>query len=419
MASSRKRFTSDQVIAFFRGAESSDEEDDGAEETFSEYIGVDLSCLQGDESPQAVTDDEDAGAVGVRTLISLPAQEDMDVERPEMSESKRSDGNGDSGDNGSDIEEYGRQYDQGEASNINPEVGDDDYSAAEHSIEHKDHQADGRAQSDNMPPGDHMDPYEASDTTDDSSDESHQASISEAERDEDNDLDICDRLDSDTESDSPGMSTAGYRGRGRARGRGGRGERGRRRVSGRRGRGQTGRQPASGQGTRGGRGRGRGSSTRRSYLEFIPTTAKPISERDEGFTSWISFEPIREPGPHLPEPTSADQQYSPLELFRLFITDDLLDHFVEATKAYAETQKLRKRLMYMRFTKSELSRDEMFRYLGVYLLLSLSSSRNYKKAWNKKSSQVRQCCKCVTTKQEKINCELLFMFFRLSFIFIP
>ena len=100
MASSRKRFTSDQVITFFRGAESSDEEDDGAEETFSEYIGVDLSCLQGDESPQAVTDDEDAGAVGVRTLISLPAQEDMDVERPEMSESKRSDGNGDSGDNG-------------------------------------------------------------------------------------------------------------------------------------------------------------------------------------------------------------------------------------------------------------------------------------------------------------------------------
>ena len=92
MASSRKRFTSDQVIAFFRGTESSDEEDDKGEETFSEYIGVDLSCLQGDESPQAVTDDEDAGAVGVRTFVSFPAQEDMDVERPEMSESKYSGG---------------------------------------------------------------------------------------------------------------------------------------------------------------------------------------------------------------------------------------------------------------------------------------------------------------------------------------
>ena len=52
-----------------------------------------------------------------------------------------------------------------------------------------------------------MDPYEASDMTNDSSDESHQASISEAERDEDNAPDICDRLDSDTESDSPGMPT--------------------------------------------------------------------------------------------------------------------------------------------------------------------------------------------------------------------
>lgn len=43
--------------------------------------------------------------------------------------------------------------------------------------------------------------------------------------------------------------------------------------------------------------------------------------------------------------------------------------------------------MYIRFTKTDLSRDEMLRYIGVYLLLSLSSTKNYKKAWNKKSSQ--------------------------------
>ena len=84
-----------QVIPFFREAESSDEEDDGAEETFSEYIGVDLSCLQGDKSSQVVMDDEDAGVVRVHILISFPVQQDMDVERPEMSESKRSGGNGD------------------------------------------------------------------------------------------------------------------------------------------------------------------------------------------------------------------------------------------------------------------------------------------------------------------------------------
>ena len=35
-------------------------------------------------------------------------------------------------------------------------------------------------------------------------------SISEAEPDEEDELDICDRVDSDTEPDSPGMSAAGY-----------------------------------------------------------------------------------------------------------------------------------------------------------------------------------------------------------------
>ena len=89
MVSSRKRFTSDQVIAFFRWTELSSEEDDKAEETFSEYIWVDLSCLQGDESPQAVTNDEKAGAVRVRTFISLPAQEGMNLERSKSPDKRR------------------------------------------------------------------------------------------------------------------------------------------------------------------------------------------------------------------------------------------------------------------------------------------------------------------------------------------
>ena len=94
MAASRKRFTSDQVIAFFRRTESSNEVHDKAEKSFSKYIWVDLACLQGDESPQAVTNDENAGAVRVRTFISFPTQEGMNHERPkspdrreEMSES--------------------------------------------------------------------------------------------------------------------------------------------------------------------------------------------------------------------------------------------------------------------------------------------------------------------------------------------
>ena len=60
-------------------------------------------------------------------------------------------------------------------------------------------------------------------------------------------------------------------------------------------------------------------------------------------------------------------QYSPLDLLRLFIMDDVLDHFVHATKAYAETQKHRKRIMYMymQFKKSDLTREEMLHYIGV------------------------------------------------------
>ena len=55
MASSRKRCTSDEVVTFFRTTESSNKESEQAEE----YIVVDLTYLQDDESPQEVTNDED------------------------------------------------------------------------------------------------------------------------------------------------------------------------------------------------------------------------------------------------------------------------------------------------------------------------------------------------------------------------
>ena len=75
-------------------------------------------CLQGDKSPQVVTNDENAGAARVRNFLSFPAQEDMNVgppkypdRREEMRETKRSGGNGDISDKGRYIDEYGRQYD--------------------------------------------------------------------------------------------------------------------------------------------------------------------------------------------------------------------------------------------------------------------------------------------------------------------
>ena len=95
----------------------------------------------------------------------------MDGERPEMSDTEQNGGEYRKCNKGNDMEENpdGRQYDQGEgASNDSKEAEDGDNSEAEHSME-QDHQTDGRIE-DSMTPGDHENPYEASDTGDDSSD---------------------------------------------------------------------------------------------------------------------------------------------------------------------------------------------------------------------------------------------------------
>lgn len=122
-----------------------------------------------------------------------------------------------------------------------------------------------------------------------------------------------------------------------------------------------------------------------SFKDTLPTNAVPLSDQDRDFSKWIEFVPTREPGPHLSTDQSDQTDYSPLGLLRLFLTDDVLDHFIEATNAYAEQQKATKRISYMRFRKAPLDREEMLRYIVVYLLLSLDSVRSYQKAWNKKA----------------------------------
>ena len=135
-----------------------------------------------------------------------------------------------------------------------------------------------------------------------------------------------------------------------------------------------------------------------SFKDILPTNAVPISNQDSDFSEWIEFIPTREPGPQLSTDQNSDQtDYSPLGLLRLFLTDDVLDHFIEATIAYAEKQKNTKRISYLRFRKAPLDREEMLRYIGVYLLLSLNSVRSYRKAWNKKSSQVCQLNSVIMT----------------------
>ena len=139
-------------------------------------------------------------------------------------------------------------------------------------------------------------------------------------------------------------------------------------------------------GARGGRrGRGGRSQLQRSnYLDFIPREARPISDKDTDFVEWSEFMPLREPGPQLQD----DQPATELDLLRLFISDDLLDKFIIATNAYAETKKNVKPAMYIRFKRTPLTREELLRYIGAHYLLSINSVRNFRKAWERRSSQV-------------------------------
>ena len=77
-----------------------------------------------------------------------------------------------------------------------------------------------------------------------------------------------------------------------------------------------------------------------------------------------------------------------LDYFSLFFDDEILERVVTATNAYAEDKKDRKPSMYRRFKQKQLTKKEMMHYLGVLLLLGINTIRNYRQAWNIKSSQV-------------------------------
>ena len=99
-----------------------------------------------------------------------------------------------------------------------------------------------------------------------------------------------------------------------------------------------------------------------------------------------NFCAIREAGPQLPDDGS---MLSELDLFVLYIDDKVIEHLVEATKQYAEKQKDSKASMYRKFQQSSLTAEEMRRYIGVLLLLSICLIRSHRQAWNPRSSQVR------------------------------
>ena len=138
-----------------------------------------------------------------------------------------------------------------------------------------------------------------------------------------------------------------------------------------------------------GRGQGRGSTQRSAVL---PQAAVPMSGIDTAFEAIAEFCPLREAGPQIPEGSSPNE----LDMFSQFFNDQVIESLVVATNDYAE-QKDSKRSAYRRYKLSPLTKEEMWRYLGFFLLLSISSTQIYRQACNPKSSQVsynRQSIPC-------------------------
>lgn len=145
--------------------------------------------------------------------------------------------------------------------------------------------------------------------------------------------------------------------------------------------------------TRGqGRGRGRGQGTTRGRggtrgqnRTGIPKCAKSISVTDTTFEEPEEFQPLRDPGPYLP--ATLELEPTALDIFCLFIDDEVLEHLVTATNQYAAQKRDRTPTTYERFMRHPLTAEEVMRFLGCLLLLSINSVRNYRQAWNSNSSQ--------------------------------
>ena len=117
-----------------------------------------------------------------------------------------------------------------------------------------------------------------------------------------------------------------------------------------------------------GRGRGRARGHNQAYIQLLPASATPISVNDSSFAEGNNFSPAREVGPQ----SSIEDSPTGLDLFSKYFDDTVVRQLVDATNDYAERKKTTKRLMYMRFKSSPLTPEEMWRYLGVLLLLSIN-----------------------------------------------
>ena len=132
-------------------------------------------------------------------------------------------------------------------------------------------------------------------------------------------------------------------------------------------------------------------------MSFIPNGAHRIEDDDTAFQEPMEFQPSRQPGPQI-----SLCEKSPLDVFQLFCDDELLAHLVASTNAYTELKKAEKPVAYKRFMLSRLSKEEMLKYIGVLLLLSVNAVRSYRLAWNPKSSQVRAFLLCTKSMHANV-----------------
>ena len=378
-----QRFTTDQVLAYLLEDDDTNENADRGEETFVDYLGVILEDSEDDRS----------GAVEV------PSADSSDDNSSE-SDDERSNEEGKS----TERNDVRGMQDVLHLAYPNPDNTESVLSLAEPNQDKS------------------VNPWESSDTAD-SSGESDESVFSSNQVSSDDESEQELRMERDVMTGLATLSAGQECGRGRGRGRGrgcGRGQKHGRGWSRGRGRGH-------GRGQGRGRGRGHGRGIRRvrgqrgrsscrgrvrgqsvpvdsnapeecedsdlvqdlritSYKDLIPKEAVSIEQKDAAFVECSEFLPIREPGPHLPFPEQ--QHITELDLFGLYITDDMLEHFVDATNSYAESKKESKRSMYRQFKMVPLTKEELLRYLGILLLLSINSVRSYRQAWNRKSSQL-------------------------------
>ena len=149
-----------------------------------------------------------------------------------------------------------------------------------------------------------------------------------------------------------------------------------------RGRGQ-GRGRGRGRGRGCGRGRRRGNGTGQIVSESLPSLAVDIATAEQNIPLPPPFNPTRTPGPHLPP----DIEISAIGLFELFFNEEITQHLVDATIAYANAHKEKKPAMYKRFCFQELTRDEVMCFVCVLLLLGITGVRSYRHAWSMKNAQ--------------------------------